>query len=200
MGDGDETAFIFVGENLALDLVNTEIISRRKQYDLLQSLADLGEWWKLAQDQHPEMDTVRGINGLTYDAILLETVKELRHSLRALFSQIVAGEQPGQAETTFLNSILQRGSPSLTWTPDNTPEYRYWVGNDAHAELLLPVALAALNLITRADLERLHHCHNNHCILMFYDTTKSATRRWCTTACMDRERSARRYREQKKRT
>jgi predicted RNA-binding Zn ribbon-like protein len=51
------------------------------------------------------------------------------------------------------------------------------------------------------DLSRLRQCHSHHihrCILLFYDTTKSGTRQWCSTACLDRERSARRYEEKKR--
>jgi predicted RNA-binding Zn ribbon-like protein len=34
-------------------------------------------------------------------------------------------------------------------------------------------------------------------VMLFYDTTKSGTRHYCTTACMDRERSRRRYQQSK---
>jgi predicted RNA-binding Zn ribbon-like protein len=34
-------------------------------------------------------------------------------------------------------------------------------------------------------------------VLLFYDTTKSGTRRWCSTSCMNRARSSRRYRERR---
>jgi predicted RNA-binding Zn ribbon-like protein len=48
------------------------------------------------------------------------------------------------------------------------------------------VALSAVDLLTRKDHGRLHRCENARCVLLFYDTTKSSTRRWCSTGCMDR--------------
>ena len=62
---------------------------------------------------------------------------------------------------------------------------------------LLPIARSAVDLLTGKDLARLHRCANDRCVLLFYDTTKSATRRWCSIACMNRARSSRRYRERK---
>lgn len=196
MSQARNIPFVFIAENLALDLVNTQIMSRRKKADLLQIESDVAEWWTTVQAYYPDMDNVTGLVDLVYDAVLFETVKELRGNLRQLFSRIADMEKPHADEIAFLNTILQRGNPTLDWANDE-PQFSYWYGHDIHASLLLPVALSALNLITRADLDRLHHCQNNNCILMFYDTTKSGTRRWCSTACMDRERSARRYREQK---
>jgi predicted RNA-binding Zn ribbon-like protein len=121
----------------------------------------------------------------------------LREHLRRLFEELIDGNKPDDAEIAYLNRILQRGHPSLIWE-QNQPKFSHQYADDPYAALLLPIALSALNLITRSDLDRLHRCQNNNCIMLFYDTTKSATKRWCSTACMDRERSARRYREAKK--
>jgi predicted RNA-binding Zn ribbon-like protein len=63
--------------------------------------------------------------------------------------------------------------------------------------VLLPIAQSAFALLSGQDLERLHRCANDRCMLLFYDTTKSATRRWCSTACMNRARSSQRYRDRK---
>ncbi len=194
--DSSETPYFFVGENLALDLVNTEKMHRRQQRDLLETPADLADWWELAKSHHADIVKITGTQPLVFDMDLFETVKALRGNLRTLFDHVIEDQTPGAAETEFLNTILAKGSPTLIWE-EQIPHYGYWCDSDTSAELLFPLALSALNLLTRQDLERLHHCESNHCILMFYDTTKSGTRRWCTTACMDRERSARRYREQK---
>jgi predicted RNA-binding Zn ribbon-like protein len=67
----------------------------------------------------------------------------------------------------------------------------------AHGPLLLPIALSALDWLSSGDRPRLHRCANPRCVLLFYDTTRSATRRWCSLGCMDRARSARRYRQAK---
>lgn len=54
-----------------------------------------------------------------------------------------------------------------------------------------------LRLLTEGDLRRLHKCRNERCVLLFYDTTKSGTRQWCSLDCFNRTRSSQRYRQRK---
>jgi predicted RNA-binding Zn ribbon-like protein len=58
----------------------------------------------------------------------------------------------------------------------------------------VPIARSALHLFTEADWRRLHQCKHDRCIVFFYDTTKSGTRRWCSPGCMNRARSIQHYR------
>jgi predicted RNA-binding Zn ribbon-like protein len=195
MSEHEESGFVFVGESLALDLVNTVVIVRGKQYDLLQTTEHLTLWWEEACQHHPQMDKVRS-DPLSYDATLLGSMRSLRDGLGRLFIRVIQEQQPDEDEIRVLNDVLQMGYPALEWRTGSTKAL-YDSYGDATAGLLLPVALSARHLLTQADLSRLHQCHNKRCILLFYDTTKSGTRQWCSTACFDRERSLQRY-EQKK--
>jgi len=192
----DDGPFVFVGESPVLDLINTVVVVRGKQRDLLQTPEDVAYWWQAAQRHHPDMERVE-CDPIEYAADLLDMVKAFRDSMRRLFLSIIGNQLPDDAEIGTLNSVLQTGCPALALNADGNFEAIYLPSEDAHTELLLPIALSALSLLTRADLNRLHKCHNNRCILLFYDTTKSGTRQWCSTACLDRERSLHRY-EQKK--
>src|SRR6187399_2934541 len=58
MSDSDEDTFVFVGEVLALDLVNTEVVVRGKPRDLLATPEDVGQWWRAAQRYYPDMDVM----------------------------------------------------------------------------------------------------------------------------------------------
>ncbi|MBC7809515.1 MAG: CGNR zinc finger domain-containing protein, partial [Burkholderiales bacterium] len=125
---------------------------------------------------------------------LLESVKTLRTKLRLLFNRVIEGQRPENDEIEFLNSVLRMGHPALVWQANSIPQMSYGYGeSDNQMGLLLPLALSALHLLASADLSRLRKCHNQRCILLFYDTTKSGTRQWCSAACLDRERSVRRY-------
>ncbi|MCI0709703.1 MAG: ABATE domain-containing protein [Chloroflexi bacterium] len=193
----DSELFVFVGEALALDLVNTTVVIRGKQRDLLQTPGDLAQWWEAARHQHSHMDRVRDAEPVV-DAAFLRDVKALRDALRRLFTAIAEGEEVPDAEIAVLNDVLSMGHPVVEWQAGQEPQMVYDAYHDEQAGLLLPVALSALKLITEADLTRLHKCHNDRCILLFYDTTRSATRQWCSTACFDRERSLLRYEEKKR--
>lgn len=195
----EETSFVFVGEALALDLINTLVVIRGKQLDLLEKPDDLAHWWEAIGERYPEIEKVRS-EPLIIDTALLRSTKALRDSLRRLFTRVIQGIQgqhPDDAEIEALNEILRMGNPALEWQEGELPEAVYETRGGAGNALLFPAALSALRLLTEGDLSRLHQCHNRRCILLFYDTSKSGTREWCSTACFDRERSLQRYAQRK---
>jgi len=193
MNELAEKEFVFIGEALVLDLANTEVIVRGKRYDLLQTPDDLAQWWDSVRQHNQDTDMIQGYTPV-FSPALLESVKTLRTKLRLLFNRVIEGQRPENDEIEFLNSILRMGHPALVWQANSTPQMSYDYGeSDNQMGLLLPLALSALHLLASADLSRLRKCHNQRCILLFYDTTKSGTRQWCSAACLDRERSARRY-------
>lgn len=196
MNELEEKGFVFVGEVMALDLINTVKIVRGKKQDLLQTPVDLADWWDIARQHHPEMDMSQAAPP-AFDTRLVESVKELRDQLRQLFIRVIEGPALSNADVGFLNAILRGVHPVVEWPANDAPHMHY-VHDDPAAHVPVSVALSALHMLTSADLSRLRRCHNNRCILLFYDTTKSATRQWCSTACLERERSARRYEEKKR--
>ncbi len=191
--------FLCDGENLALHLVNTEMMKRGKPFDLFTTPQDIAEWWQGQRLSHPAFDEVsRGHEDPTlYDEELLKSVKTLRSALRAIFSALVVEDRPEQKDVNVLNAILSLGYSSLELTQEGDLWPVWHTTDTRHGTLLLPIALSAMRLITQGERTRLHLCENERCILFFYDTTKSSTRRWCSTGCMDRARSIQRYREAK---
>lgn len=191
----DEGAFLFVGEILALDLVNTEIVVRGKRRDLLATPQDVFHWWQAVYRHHPAMDAVQGEDhqGPVYDRELLDELKTLRAALRGIFSAITKGILPPQEDVRVLNAVLKTAYPFLALTNEGNVQPVYRTHDTKKGEILLPPALSALHFIGEGDKKRLHQCDNEKCILLFYDTTKSATRRWCSLGCLERARSAQRY-------
>ena len=191
--------FVFRGENLALDLVNTEVVIRGKRQDLLAQPQDAAQWWLAAQKHHRDLNAVRAENEeqIDYDRALLSKLFSLRTALRAIFSALVEERNPAKEDRDVLNNVLKTGYASLDMTEQGELVSIYRTADTQRGLILLPIALSALHLICTGERKRLHHCENGKCILFFYDTTKSATRRWCSLGCMDRARSAQRYREAK---
>ncbi len=56
MNESGNDPYLWVGGNIAIDLVNTEIISRGKHQDLLQNVDDIELWWEATQVHHPNID------------------------------------------------------------------------------------------------------------------------------------------------
>jgi predicted RNA-binding Zn ribbon-like protein len=191
--------FLFVGGALALDLVNTVIVARGRRRDLLESPDNLHAWWDEVRDHHAvHAPAEQGIMG---EPASLTAVKALRSSIRQVFEAVSAGNAPDQTAIDALNEVLQR-SEYVIEQDDVGHFHAVFRPRGAGVDtLLVPIAWSALELLTTADPARLHACANEKCILLFHDTTKSGTRRWCSTECMNRARSAERYRaEQRSRT
>jgi predicted RNA-binding Zn ribbon-like protein len=194
---GARSPFVFVGEALALDLVNTEVVARRKPMDLLAVPGAYAAWWREAAERHPEL---AGRLPTAYDEAnpeLLTAVMALRGALRAIFGAVADGAPLPSAALSVLNRALGTAHDAVALGPGGEPCPLLVPGGPEVDGPLAAVARSAFVLLTGADRERLHRCANGHCVLLFYDTTKSATRRWCSTACMNRARSAERYRAQK---
>ncbi len=190
----DDGPFVFIGDALALDLINTVKIVRGEIIDTLQSADNLRDWWGLAHEHHTQIEHVAD-EALPFDDAILTTVKGVRDHLHDLFISVIEGQQPDSDDLNVLNWALTTAHPTVKW--DTGGHVEYVSSGEQAAGLLLPAALSAMRLLTQMDLSRLHKCQSNQCILLFYDTTKSGTRHWCSTACMDRDRSRRRYRESK---
>ena len=189
--------FQFVGEVLALDLVNTEVVVRRRPIDLLAAPGAYAAWWRVAAAHYPALAALLPAAAIAADPDRLPAVLALRGALRTLCEAVADGTPLPAGDLAVLNRALaaahdavalgDAGEPRASVVPD---------GPNADGPLAA-VARSAFALLTGSDLSRLHRCANGHCILLFYDTTKSATRRWCTTACMNRARSSQRYRARK---
>jgi predicted RNA-binding Zn ribbon-like protein len=194
-----EDTFVFFGDVLALDLVNTEVILRGKPRDLLATPKDVGQWWHAAQRHYPDMDVVEGTGIASVDSTALVALKGLRTALRGIFGALADGTAPVSADIDVLNSVLRTGTHALLLTSIGAvqPIYQAQPGADS---MLFAIALSALRLARDGERQRLHRCSNDRCVLLFYDTTKSATRRWCSVGCMDRARSAKRYLATKRRS
>ena len=66
------------------------------------------------------------------------------------------------------------------------------------ADLLVPIAEAAADLLCHADLSRIRRCAHPACILYFLDGTKNGTRRWCDMrTCGNRANAAAYYRRRR---
>lgn len=200
---GTERTFIFRSGSPALDLVNTEAVKRGKRQDLLKDGADLEKWWAEVNLEHklPLVKIGKSQTGSAdnpaffFNRELLEQVKKLRQALRNIFGAKVSQEAINPADLAVLNQNLQLGN---FWLEEIAGNFAggYRVANPAD-ELLFQVSLAAYNLLTSQESNRLHRCHNGRCILFFYDNTKSATRQWCSLGCMNRARSSENYRLRK---
>ncbi|MBE3560599.1 MAG: ABATE domain-containing protein [Ktedonobacteraceae bacterium] len=195
---GEQQSFVFRGGNLALDLVNTEVMVRGKRIDLLQTPQDANQWWEKALQAHPSLSQEGEQGGqVEWDERQLRVLHALRTILRDLFENIAAHRRADNTTVQELNAFLREGYYALEVSPEGTPSAVYRTRQDGRVSAVVTIAFAAFRLLTEQDLRRLRTCRNDRCILLFYDTTRSATRHWCSVACTNRARSIQNYRRAK---
>jgi predicted RNA-binding Zn ribbon-like protein len=184
---------------LALAAINTQVIERGKRCDLLWSSEALAHWWAEICHQYPDQCFVAGAaEPIAWTEELLKEVKELRSTLRIILTHMIEGQVVAQEDLRPVNAILALGYSALETTGQGTVKTVLHLRDPERGRVLVPIARSALLLFTEADGRRLHQCASDRCILFFYDTTKSGTRRWCSPGCLNRARSIHHYQLTKK--
>ncbi|HZV61811.1 MAG TPA: ABATE domain-containing protein [Methylophilaceae bacterium] len=164
-----------IGGHIALDLLNTVSIVNGEVVDSLQSEEDVMKW--LSQN------AVTGDNSVLkrHFPDLVSTTRELRETLRHLFSSRKEGKQ---LDVRVLNAYLQYGASYLQLVSVGEEQYDLERVRKVEtvAQLLAPIAEAAAELLAMEDFSRVRKCESADCVLWFYDSTKSHKRRWCSMA------------------
>lgn len=177
------TSTLLVGDNLALDFINTEYGVGPLHREVLTDDQSVVEWLRTVGALPAEVKTApKG---------LLKLARELRGTARAL----VEARQTGKsADPAVVNHVLEAGHrcEELRWDAkacefkvDRRPRTLNAAG------LLAPIAEELVRLLTEVDLTLVRQCEGDNCTLLFHDLTKSHRRRWCSmAACGNRMKVA----------
>jgi predicted RNA-binding Zn ribbon-like protein len=170
------SSFVFIAGHPAIDFLNTELVLDGAPADVLASPEDLGRW--LAEAKLGKVDVSAGE---------LRKVKELRASARRLLTK------RSRKDLAVLNAALARGRGSFQ-VGMKKGALRTHFHPDA-ADPLFLIASTIAEFLTSEDVSLVRRCQGTNCVLLFYDTTKSHTRRWCSMAgCGNRMKAAEYYR------
>jgi len=178
---GWDRGFLFLGNQLALDLLNTRPAPDGVPIELLPDFPALLAWFQAAallRAQEAERFRRRWSKSVRAAGVL-QKVRQFREALRI---EVLHSEAERPVSRTFveqLNSLLARyplrekvvaGANQLvseSWFQAREPE-----------DLLGPLAHATAQLFTALDRARVRKC--DHCVAHFYDNSKKGTRRWCS--------------------
>lgn len=135
-------------------------------------------------------DPERTVDRLTGPPRDLEQIRALREVVHRLLTSVVDGARPSPSDLAAINvaaldarrRATVAGDLPLRWSPG---------ADDALGRL----ALQAEDLLTdAARLRTLGRCGDPDCGWFFLDTSRSHTRRWCSSAdCGNRDRARRHY-------
>ncbi|WP_188381596.1 CGNR zinc finger domain-containing protein [Oxalicibacterium faecigallinarum] len=188
---GHNSSALFVGDNLALDFINTAYGVGDNKQDLLTDDASVTKWLQQAQVASRRSDQAKSRG-------LLKAALELRDIARELVTMRHAGKW---ADPSALNRYLSLGSYHLVlrWSKGDEPAVTNQEAASDNVEAdLLPVAEALAQLLAEANFEKVRKCECDECTLLFYDRTKAGRRRWCSMAMCGNRMKVAAYRARSK--
>jgi predicted RNA-binding Zn ribbon-like protein len=196
-----DSPFVFIGNHRALDFVNTEVAAEGVPRELLTDLGSLTDW--LVQAGAVDRGTARRAvdrwRGRRAGETLLAQARALRSELRRLADAAAAGRRAPRPVVDSINRLLARGAGTTRIVPGAQGfTARHGLRLEEPADLLVPIAEAAADLLCQADLARIRRCAHPACVLYFLDGTKNGTRRWCDMrTCGNRANAAAYYRRRR---
>ncbi len=200
MGSDWRDGFLFVGNALALDFLNTRPVIEGEPQEMLANGEALATWLSAAGLVSGEQGARlrRRWKGARGTATVQE-LHRLREDLRRVVLRMESRHPPPTAFVQDLNRLLAvyPGVKRVVVTRSGLERRKEFVLE--HPEQALgPIADAIADLLTEVDVSRLRKCRG--CVLHFYDTSKKGTRIWCSmnlcgnrakvSAFADRKRAA----------
>jgi predicted RNA-binding Zn ribbon-like protein len=196
--DTDRRGFLFVGERLWLDFVNSD--SGVRMRDALRDFDTLVRWLEAADvldgerggsirrraDQQPA-----GATAALIDA------RRVRTALRVLAERGTVSERIRLDSLAEINRVLGRsaGTRRVDQRADGTFARSFVPVGDAFAGLVIPIVESAADALISGELVRVRRCGDARCQRVFFDTTKNGRRRWCDMATCGNRAKAARHRE-----
>jgi predicted RNA-binding Zn ribbon-like protein len=173
--------FLFLGNHLALDFLNTCPVMNGEAIELLPDSDALLRWFQaadlLSSREAASLRKKWGASAPAQHAV--EAMRELRERLR---KEVLARELGGTVRGAILDELnqLMAKHPMLTRLRGSGSDSRMELWFDPHRpeDLFAPLAHSAAMLFGEADWNRVRKCVQ--CVLHFYDTSKKGTRRWCS--------------------
>lgn len=172
--------FLFVGNQFALDFLNTRPVLGGEPTELLRDPSALVRWFVAAGVQNGR--EAKGLERTWGEAAArkgLEAARDFRERLRREVTAWEEGKAVSRGMLAELNEIMA-AYPMRTQIEvrDGVLENRLTFSPKEPQSLLGPLAHAAAMLFANVDRSRVRQCGG--CVLHFYDNSKKGNRRWCS--------------------
>jgi predicted RNA-binding Zn ribbon-like protein len=173
--------FLFLGNHLALDLLNTRPVQNGEPMELLPDFGALLRWFqaadRLTSRKAAELQRRWGESARAKRTV--EAIRELREKLR---KQILPWEEGATIHSPTVDELnrLMAEHPMRTRlkASGKLPSTELYFEPQQPEDLLAPLAHNAALLFAQIDRNRVRKC--DQCVLHFFDTSKKGTRRWCS--------------------
>lgn len=175
--------FLWLGNHVAVDFLNTAPVVDGRTVDLLDSFEAVTRWLEeagLLQTADVAAARARWSRGEAAKRVLSEA-HSLRDRWRAMAEALRREKAPPAGTLEAINRLLRQASPTAEVTRRGGRfERRVEPRLEEPEHLLVPLAEAIGDFLCEADHSLLRRCENPDCVLYFYDTSKNHARRWCS--------------------
>jgi predicted RNA-binding Zn ribbon-like protein len=184
--------FLFLGNQLALDFVNTRALQDGEAVELLPDFKAVLRWFQAGNLLTPQQarSLQQQWENSAQTRLTVESLRALREKLRKEILAWEAGGALRQATLEELN-LLMTEHPMRTRlkTAGNRLTTELYFEPRQPQDLFAPLAHSAAELFANVDRRRVRKCAQ--CVLHFHDTSKKGTRRWCSMQlCGNRQKVA----------
>jgi predicted RNA-binding Zn ribbon-like protein len=173
--------FLFVGNQLGLDFLNTRPVLDGEPHELLPDFAALLRWFQAAGllQRKKTNELLRQWEKSERSERVLASLIGFRERLR---NAVLAWEETGTVPNsmiTELNRLLGQHPMLMKLSSDGSSLLaNLWFEAHEPEDLFAPVVHSVATLFANADQSRVRKC--GQCVLHFLDTSKKGTRRWCS--------------------
>ena len=185
--------FLFVGDQLAVDFVNTHLVADEAPVEFLPDWPALVRWFgaagllgnrgarRLQAEWADRPETAGTFHGLI----------AFREHLRAAIARIAAHGAPPKSFTEEVNRLLAAHPIPIQLRVSGGRLRKETAFEPRHPDDLIgPLTEAVATLLVDADPRRVRQCEG--CVAYFYDRSKNGARRWCSMRlCGNRAKVAR---------
>jgi predicted RNA-binding Zn ribbon-like protein len=173
--------FLFLGNHLALDLLNTRIIPDQTPVELLPDMAALERWLMAAGlvTSAKGKGLVRRWRDSEEARRFLKELRSFRERLRAAVMQQEAGATISARFLAELNRLLEEYPMRISvFAKHGKLQREVRFEPSTTREVWAPIIAATADLLTEVQSSRVRKCES--CIMHFYDISKKSSRRWCS--------------------
>jgi len=174
--------FLFVGNHLALDFLNTKPILEGEPREFLEDAAAL-ERWLIASGlvrSRKEKALAQGWRKSRQAEALVRKLIAFRERLRAAVLLLEDDSVPEEAFLAEISLLLEKHPQRIYVSKRNSKVVLGVVEPRRPEDVWAPIATATAQLLSEVDPSRIRKCESEACVVHFYDTSKKGSRRWCS--------------------
>jgi predicted RNA-binding Zn ribbon-like protein len=175
--------FLFLGNQLALDFLNTKPVLEGGPKELLSDMKALERWLIAAGVLTASKDAgrARRWRDSPKAEAFLKKLHAFREELRAELVHHSRGLPVSEAFLGKLNRLLQE-HPSRMAVQRHAKELSLDLVFEPREpeDIWAPIIASVGDLLAAVPRDRVRKCEHESCVLHFYDTSKKGSRRWCS--------------------